>query len=504
LVGISPIELALRYDVRGRLITIEDQRGLCQELSWDAGDQLIGRRLPGGAFENFAYDDLRRLRRHEFFSPVAGRVVDRRFEYDGRDNVAIRDDAGTGRFEFRYDEIGRLMEVNRNGQSVESYEYDAVGTVLGTHRGARTVSTGGRVLNDGARRYEYGPDGSISTMEVEEGRYQLSHNVDGQLVAARFPDGREARYAYDSLGRRVWKEVGGTRVEFIWHSCDLAAEVRGEAPTTTFFYYYQEPLAQWSGRQRQIPIVDRSGVTRALVDERGDPLWRADYEAYGLLTREIGTVPCSFRFRGQYHDRETGLYYNFHRYYEPRLAGYTSPDPLGLAAGSNFYLYPRNPLLWDDPFGLTCSNKHKGQMGEEEMDAHYAALGYTKLGSHDDPAGGGPGRPQGIDGVYHNPDGTPPYIIAEAKYGSAGLGDTVHSGQQMSDHWIDTGIGGGGTSRLEAAAGPANAAAIQNSATTNPGSVQKQVFTLPAPGTSGTGSVTQQSNYNPGSGSTTL
>ncbi|MCR5837693.1 MAG: hypothetical protein K6G88_14435 [Lachnospiraceae bacterium] len=43
---------------------------------------------------------------------------------------------------------------------------------------------------------------------------------------------------------------------------------------------------------------------------------------------------------------------------------------------------------------------------------------------------------QGIDGVYYNPEGTPQYIIAEAKYGSARLGNTI-DGPQMSDSWIN-------------------------------------------------------------------
>ena len=42
---------------------------------------------------------------------------------------------------------------------------------------------------------------------------------------------------------------------------------------------------------------------------------------------------------------------------------------------------------------------------------------------------------RGIDGVYYNPDGHPPYIIAESKFGSARLSNTL-DGKQMSDSWI--------------------------------------------------------------------
>ena len=37
--------------------------------------------------------------------------------------------------------------------------------------------------------------------------------------------------------------------------------------------------------------------------------------------------------------------------------------------------------------------------------------------------------------MYYNPDGHPPYIIAESKFGSARLSNTL-DGKQMSDSWI--------------------------------------------------------------------
>jgi RHS repeat-associated protein len=35
----------------------------------------------------------------------------------------------------------------------------------------------------------------------------------------------------------------------------------------------------------------------------------------------------NFRFAGQYYDQETGLHYNYHRYYDPRTGRYLTPDP---------------------------------------------------------------------------------------------------------------------------------------------------------------------------------
>ncbi len=63
---------------------------------------------------------------------------------------------------------------------------------------------------------------------------------------------------------------------------------------------------------------------------------------------------------GQYEDKESGLFYNRHRYYESDTGQYLSPDPLNLSGGFNPYSYVHNPVNWIDPLGLTgCSAPKK-------------------------------------------------------------------------------------------------------------------------------------------------
>jgi len=95
------------------------------------------------------------------------------------------------------------------------------------------------------------------------------------------------------------------------------------------------------------------------------------------------------------------------------------------------------------------------------MTAAMKVRGYTLVSSK-----GKSVMANGIDGIYHNPNGKPPYIIAEAKSGCAVLrwsGPKDASGkgtiQQMSDAWINGKPGASGESRLESALPPTSTGA---------------------------------------------
>ena len=49
-----------------------------------------------------------------------------------------------------------------------------------------------------------------------------------------------------------------------------------------------------------------------------------------------------FRLQNQYANLETGLHYNFFRYYEPDAGRFVNQDPIGLADGENLYAFAPN------------------------------------------------------------------------------------------------------------------------------------------------------------------
>ncbi|PIE74412.1 MAG: hypothetical protein CSA18_05215 [Deltaproteobacteria bacterium] len=82
-------------------------------------------------------------------------------------------------------------------------------------------------------------------------------------------------------------------------------------------------------------------------------MWQAEYEPFGRASVSINLIGNDFRFPGQYYDSESGLHYNWNRYYDPETGRYISADPIGLRGGRNYFTYVlNNPLNWIDPFGL--------------------------------------------------------------------------------------------------------------------------------------------------------
>jgi RHS repeat-associated protein len=56
---------------------------------------------------------------------------------------------------------------------------------------------------------------------------------------------------------------------------------------------------------------------------------------------------------GREWDPEIGLYYYRGRYYDPKIARFSSEDPIGFAGGINFYAYVSgSPTSLNDPTGI--------------------------------------------------------------------------------------------------------------------------------------------------------
>ena len=91
-----------------------------------------------------------------------------------------------------------------------------------------------------------------------------------------------------------------------------------------------------------------------MTDKDGNLLWFGDYDGWGRLNGKTNITGAHqpFRLQNQYCDTETGLHYNFFRYYEPDAGRFVNQDPIGLEGGFNFYQFAPNIQEWLDPLGL--------------------------------------------------------------------------------------------------------------------------------------------------------
>ncbi|MFC5771125.1 RHS repeat-associated core domain-containing protein, partial [Thauera sinica] len=101
---------------------------------------------------------------------------------------------------------------------------------------------------------------------------------------------------------------------------------------------------------------------RVARNQAGQVVWRWESDAFGSTAANedpagTGTsTTVNLRFPGQYFDKESGLFYNLNRYYDPTIGRYISPDPIGLAGGLNSFGYAsQNPLSFTDPDGLQAT-----------------------------------------------------------------------------------------------------------------------------------------------------
>ena len=231
------------------------------------------------------------------------------------------------------------------------------------------------------RSYGYDRTGNLIHRELADGEVQnYFYDLHDQLVKAEIfkKDGTKETwaYTYDALGRRIGKgrlkneEVSdGLEGEtgFVWDGSHLLQEIQQDGRYTylTDPDSY-EPLAQvrnhtnTEGESKQEIYYfhcDQIGIPREMTDEDGNLLWFGNYTGWGRLKEETKVTDSAyqpFRLQNQYADRETGLHYNFYRYYEPNLGRFINQDPIKLKGGNNLYQFAFNTQIWIDPKGLVA------------------------------------------------------------------------------------------------------------------------------------------------------
>jgi RHS repeat-associated protein len=412
---VDGLTLANEYDAAGRRIRRATPAGAVTQWTYDAAGlpaSLVG---DGGTL-NFQHDDVGRETTRYLGTTAAlsqtfdavGRLATQSlwaYEEGGQDATGSRllqQRTYTYRLDGLVEELADMLHGDRrydldsSGRVVgvqaatwnEAYAYDAFGNVAGADapgdedgRGEREYA-GTLVRRAGRASYEHDAQGRVvrttrRTLSGQTKQWTYSWDAGDRLVEASTPQGTW-RYTYDPLGRRTAKQRldadGGVaeEIRFAWDGTRLAEQVsrtpdgRTDAVSWDWDPDGHRALAQtrrgWAdGATRdEIDTVffaivsDLAGTPAELVAPDGSVAWRLTTSLWGTpIADPRAQTDCPLRFPGQYHDPETGLHYNYFRYYDPATGGYASPDPLGLDPGPNPHAYVDNPLAMTDALGLS-------------------------------------------------------------------------------------------------------------------------------------------------------
>ncbi|WP_329298028.1 DUF6531 domain-containing protein [Streptomyces sp. NBC_00659] len=384
------IESTWTYDGAGRPTAL-DTDGHRITFGFDACGRETERGLPGGVTLDQSWDTAGRLGAQHLVRGSADTLLQRR-EYTYRPDgipTGIEELTG-GEKRFGLDPRGRVTAVDGRGWT-ERYRYDEAGNVSraalpGTDAtDADHTHAGDRITHRGRTRYERDGEGRVvrSVLRLLNGQQRTqtyTWNSRNRLTGTTTRDGERWTYLYDSVGRRVAKQRlddGGAvadEIRFSWDGTRLIEQVTRAGRATSWDYRPggHQPVAQLdrpgAGRDARFHaiVTDLSGAPSELVSADGEVAWQPRTTLWGERLPErfqgagTGEIECLLRFPGQYADRETGWHYNYERHYDPATAQYTSPDPLGLAAGPNDSAYVPNPYRWIDPLGLSWQDPNNG------------------------------------------------------------------------------------------------------------------------------------------------
>ncbi|HFY0542122.1 TPA: RHS repeat-associated core domain-containing protein, partial [Escherichia coli] len=325
------------------------------------------------------YDPGGRLKRRETYSGMRGVVpetfTDRQYSYSGEDELLKTRHSRRGETDYFYDPTGRITACRSEDEGyLASWHYDAAGNLLGRRAGERATAENSvvpfnRLMSYRGVHYRYDEFGRAVEKEGRSGTQSYRYDAEHRMVEVTTARGTY-RYVYDALGRRTEKQHISpdgkpyNRTKFLWDGMRLAQESRPEGTGSLYIYRdpgSYEPLARVDKAGKEGPNrilyfhTDVNGAPEEMTDSDGKIVWETGYQVWGntIQEKDHGGVEQNLRYQGQYLDRETGLHYNLHRYYDPDVGRFMVTDPIGLLGGLNLYSYVPNPLSWIDPLGLS-------------------------------------------------------------------------------------------------------------------------------------------------------
>jgi len=403
------------YSGHGQLenVTIPGEGSISiNQFKWTAPAKIT---LPGGSIQDKTYDGLLNLESLQVKTPGQQTILSIANTYGKVQELKTNNrtdtvpaGSSTKNSSFTYDDEVRLTQAQTDngglfGSDTEAFTLDAVDNRIAHSQvtGAWQYDANNRLMQRGtgadATTYEYDEAGNL-TRKTEPAGKVTRYGYDTQNRLTEVKDGTDqliARYGYDLLDKRLWKEqyrdksgnalTQALRTYYLYADEGLIAEATqaitlnadqsvtaiGAAQITTQYgprpdnLFSTELLFIKTKNSNGTDTVayyhhDQLGTPVQATDKMGNIVWSASYNVFGQATittpeatADKPTITSNLRLPGQYADEETGLYYNYHRYYDPATDRYITSDPIGLDGGLNTYSYVGgSPTNYTDSSGL--------------------------------------------------------------------------------------------------------------------------------------------------------
>jgi RHS repeat-associated protein len=374
------------YDEQFRLSELKEG-GRIITYGYDTVGRLCEKQFPNGTKTTYRYDRKDQLT--ELLHQDQEGILDRyTYLYDllGNKTGITKERRGlereSGQYRYGYDALGRLSEIQKDGEIQTQYGYDAFGNRTWKEERGEQTSYQYNALNQlvserqGEIRKEYGYDkrGNLTAI-LENGAWKKRYvyGAMNRLEEAVDAAGKQARYQYNGLGHRVGKqegvlpkeklekldpqrrvgmEIGNSRQ--ITYTLDLTRQYynlleRTEESQSQRYFWDGNVAAYEENGERNYYLQDELGSPLRLEDSVGTIKENYGYGAFGEdLYQNQGKIQ-PFGYTGYQRDEIAGTYYAQAREYLAENGRFAGQD---LIVG--FIEYPetlnRYGYCWDNPF----------------------------------------------------------------------------------------------------------------------------------------------------------
>jgi RHS repeat-associated protein len=349
----------------------ETSSGVTVTFTHDAHGRVTREQQASGATTEYTFDGAGRVATITT-TPVNDPVRTISYTHDAAGNRIAQDDP-QGRTVYTYDALNRLTREQPQAWAPTSYTYDAVGNRLTKAVDGQTVQSyqynaANQLVTAAGASYTFDANGN-QTERVDGGTTTtFQYDAFDRLLSVGVNGATTVSYAYNGDGLRVAETpAGGTTKRTTWDVRGLPMKLQEGA--SEFVWSKTGLVAESDGTTLRFPHKDVQGSIVTLTDGTGKVVGTSAFGAFGSKEQQSGTQG-SQGYTGEQQDATTGLIYLRARYCDPATGRFLTEDPWRGSYGNpqtrNAYAYVmNNPTRYTDRSGRMPGES----LGEAEDDA---------------------------------------------------------------------------------------------------------------------------------------